>query len=99
MGLSFNTDGQPPDFRGSPPRKVSAHRCKQFLGEQYTETFNGGFREMGSLIKFYAFVIRVAVLLALAGQLKSCTVIMMNHAAWKTQQGIMSYSNFNRALW
>jgi hypothetical protein len=54
---------------------------------------------MGTLLKFYVFVIRLALVLALAGQLKSCTQILMGKAAQKTQHGITSYSKFNRALW
>jgi hypothetical protein len=54
---------------------------------------------MGSLLKFYVFVIRLALVLALAGQLKSCTLMMMGKAAQKTHQGFTSYSKFNRALW
>jgi hypothetical protein len=54
---------------------------------------------MGSVIKFYSFVIRLGLLLALSGQLKSCTLVMMGKAAQKTQQGIMSYSKLNCELW
>ncbi len=44
-------------------------------------------------------MIRVAVVLALAGQLKGCTVEMMGMAAGKTRTGIMSYSKVTRMLW
>ncbi len=50
------------------------------------------------LVRFYAWVIKVAIALALIGQLKSCTMIMMGLAAEKSQKGIMSYSKFSRAL-
>ena len=48
------------------------------------------------LIKFYALVIRIAIALALLGQLKACTLIMMGKAAEKHE--IMSYSKFSRML-
>ena len=48
------------------------------------------------LIKFYAFVIRIAIALALLGQLNACTLIMMGKAAEKHE--IMSYSKFSRML-
>ncbi len=41
---------------------------------------------MGSVFRFYAFVIRLALLLALSGQLKACTLAMMGKAAEKSQR-------------
>ncbi len=51
------------------------------------------------LVRFYSSVIWLGIALALAGQLKSCTLTMMGLAAGKTEAGIMSYSKFNRQLW
>jgi hypothetical protein len=50
------------------------------------------------LVRFYAWVIKVAICLALIGQLKSCTLIMMGLAAEKSEKGIISYSKFTRLL-
>lgn len=50
------------------------------------------------LVRFYAWVIKVAIVLALLGQLKACTLIMMGLAAEKTEKGIISYSKFTRLL-
>ncbi len=50
------------------------------------------------LVRFYAWVIKLAIALALIGQIKSCTMIMMGLAAEKSQKGIMSYSKFTRML-
>ena len=50
------------------------------------------------LVRFYSAVLKLGILLALAGQLKSCTLTMMGLAAEKTQVGIMSYSRFSRML-
>lgn len=50
------------------------------------------------IVRFYAWVIKVAILLALIGQLKSCTFIMMGLAAEKSEKGIISYSKFTRLL-
>jgi hypothetical protein len=51
------------------------------------------------LVRFYSSVIWLGISLALVGQLKSCTAVMMGKAAQATQGGIMSYSKFNRQLW
>ncbi len=53
---------------------------------------------MGFIVRFYSFVIRLALLLAIAGQLKTCTLIMMGLAAEKTERGIISYSKFTKLL-
>lgn len=50
------------------------------------------------LVRFYVWVIKVAIFLALAGQLKSCTLTMMGLAAEKSEKGIISYSKFTRLL-
>ena len=50
------------------------------------------------LVRFYSFVIRLALTLALLGQLKACTLIMMGMAAEKSETGIMSYSTFSKLL-
>ena len=50
------------------------------------------------IVKFISFVIRLGFLLAFAGQLKFCTLVMMGKAAEKSQKGIMSYSKYTRAL-
>jgi hypothetical protein len=51
------------------------------------------------LVRFYSSVIWIGIALALAGQLKSCTLTVMGLAAEKSQTGITSYSKFNRELW
>lgn len=51
------------------------------------------------MIRFYATVIKIAVALAMIGQLKSCTLNLMGLAATKSKTGVMSYSDFNRKLW
>jgi hypothetical protein len=53
---------------------------------------------MGSLVKFYSTVVQIALILALAGQLKGCTLGMLGLAAQKTQHGIISYSKFTHEL-
>ena len=50
------------------------------------------------LVHFFSFVIRLAIALALIGQLKACTLIMMGKAAEKSETGIMSYSRFSKLL-
>lgn len=51
------------------------------------------------LVRFYSSVIWLGIALALAGQLKSCTLTMMGLSAEKSQVGITSYSKFTRMLW
>ena len=48
------------------------------------------------LVRFYAFVIKIAIALALIGELKSCTLELMHLAAEKSDNGIISYSKFTR---
>ena len=66
------------------------------ISKNETNKPNGGF--FMELVRFYAWVIKVAILLALIGQLKSCTLIMMGLAAEKSEKGIISYSRFTRLL-
>ncbi len=46
--------------------------------------------------RFFSAVIKLAVALALAGQLKGCTLTLLGKAAKHAE--IMSYSKFTRAL-
>lgn len=48
------------------------------------------------LVRFYVFVVRIAIALATMGQLKACTLEIMGKAAAKN--GMMSYSRFTKAL-
>ena len=50
------------------------------------------------LVRFYAAVIKLALVLAMFGLLKSCTLEMLGLAAEKSEAGIISYSKFTRAL-
>jgi hypothetical protein len=50
------------------------------------------------LVRFFALVIKIAILLALIGQLKSCTLILLGLAGEKSDHGMISYSKFTRAL-
>lgn len=50
------------------------------------------------LVRFLAWVIRLGIALALIGQLKSCTLVMLGMAADKAEHGIISYSKFSRLL-
>lgn len=50
------------------------------------------------LVRFYAWVIRLGIALALIGQLKSCTLNMLGLAVEKSEHGIISYSKFTRLL-
>ena len=49
-------------------------------------------------VRFVSFVLKIGFTLALLGQLKSCTLQMMNLAATKSEEGIISYSRFTREL-
>ena len=51
-----------------------------------------------ALIRFYALIIKIAIALAFAGQLKSCTLELMGLAAQKTERGMISYSRYSRLL-
>lgn len=50
------------------------------------------------IVKFVSFVVRLGFVLAFAGQLKFCTLVMIGRAAEKSQKGIMSYSKYTRML-
>jgi len=50
------------------------------------------------IARFIAFVVKLAIALALIGQLKSCTLVMLGLATAKTETGIMSYSKFTKSL-
>ena len=47
-------------------------------------------------VRFYAFILKIGLLLAMAGQLKACTLVMLHKAA--EQPEIMSYSKYSRML-
>lgn len=49
-------------------------------------------------VKFVSFILKLGFLLAFAGQLKFCTLVIMGKAAQKSQHGIMSYSKYTREL-
>ena len=49
-------------------------------------------------VRFYALVIRIAIVLALIGQLKSCTLDLLGLAAMKSEHGIISYTKYTRLL-
>ncbi len=50
------------------------------------------------LVRFYSWVIKLGIALALCGQLKYCTLAIMGKAIEKTETGIISYSKFSRLL-
>jgi hypothetical protein len=50
------------------------------------------------LVRFFALVVKVAICLALIGELKSCTLELLDLSAEKSSTGIMSYSKFTHAL-
>ncbi len=50
------------------------------------------------LVRFFAFVVRLAIALALIGQLKSCTLELLGQAAAKSDHGMISYTTFTRLL-
>jgi hypothetical protein len=50
------------------------------------------------LVRFYAWIVKVALVLAIIGQLKVCTLTLMGKAAEKTERGMISYSKFTRLL-
>jgi hypothetical protein len=50
------------------------------------------------LVRFFALIIKIAILLALVGELKSCTLVLMGLAAQKSERGMISYSKFTHAL-
>ncbi len=50
------------------------------------------------LVRFYALIVQIAILLALAGQLKSCTLTLLGLSAEKSATGMISYSKYTEAL-
>jgi FlaG/FlaF family flagellin (archaellin) len=50
------------------------------------------------LVRFFAFIIKIAIVLALAGQLKSCTYELMGLAAQKSERGMISYKKYTETL-
>ena len=48
------------------------------------------------LVRFYVFILKIAIALAMLGQLKSCTLELVGNAAAKHE--MMSYSKFTKAL-
>jgi hypothetical protein len=50
------------------------------------------------LARFLAFTIKLAIALALIGQLKSCTLELLGLAAEKSDHGMISYSQYTRLL-
>lgn len=50
------------------------------------------------LARFYIAIVKIAIALALIGQLKSCTLELLGLAAAKSDQGMISYSKFTKAL-
>jgi hypothetical protein len=50
------------------------------------------------LVRFFAMVVKIAIFLALIGELKACTLELLNLSAAKSSTGIMSYSKFTREL-
>lgn len=50
------------------------------------------------LVRFYVWVIQLGLMLALIGQLKSCTLELLGLAVAKSATGIMSYSKYTKAL-
>ena len=50
------------------------------------------------LVRFFAFVVKLAIALALIGELKSCTLELLGLATDQSDQGIMSYGQYTRLL-
>ena len=50
------------------------------------------------IVKFVSFVVRLGLLLAICGQLKFCTLVMLGKAGEKTQKGMISYSKYTKML-
>ena len=67
----------------------------QILQCESESQFFGGPME---IVKFVSFVVRLVLMLALCGQLKFCTLVMLGKASEKTQKGMISYSKYTKAL-
>jgi hypothetical protein len=50
------------------------------------------------IVKFVSFILKLGFLLAMVGQLKFCTLMMLGLASEKSQKGIMSYSKYTKLL-
>jgi hypothetical protein len=50
------------------------------------------------LVRFLALIVKIGIFLALIGELKSCTLVLLDLSAEKSANGITSYSKFTRAL-
>ncbi|MBL7544981.1 MAG: hypothetical protein JNL11_14275 [Bdellovibrionaceae bacterium] len=50
------------------------------------------------VVKFVSLVVRLGLILAVCGQLKFCTLVMLGKASEKTQKGMISYSKYTKAL-
>ena len=50
------------------------------------------------LIRFFAVLVKIAIVLAIIGQLKSCTLELLGLAAEKSGRGMISYSQYTRLL-
>ena len=50
------------------------------------------------LVRFFAFVVKLAIALALIGQLKSCTLELLGLSAESARQGMISYTQYTRLL-
>jgi hypothetical protein len=67
--------------------------CYQEIVEERELFFLGGNMVF---VRFYVLVLRIAVALALLGELKSCTLVMMGKAAEKHE--LMSDSKYTKML-
>ena len=50
------------------------------------------------LVRFYVAVVKIALVLAFCGSLKSCTIEMLNLAGKTSARGVMPYSGYTRML-
>jgi hypothetical protein len=50
------------------------------------------------LVRFYSAIVKIALALAIVGQLKSCTLTLLGLAAEKSATGMISYSSYTRLL-
>ncbi len=50
------------------------------------------------LVRFYSLIVKVAIILAMLGVLKSCTIEIMGLAARSHERGMISYSRYTHLL-
>ncbi len=50
------------------------------------------------LVRFFSVILKLAIALALIGQLKSCTLELLGHAAKSSDQGWVSYAQYTKLL-